>query len=85
MIKFDLKSISCQYPDAPNLFSNYRRINRPTLASEFNRTWLISLIGIVMTITAAGILVWNEVWSISYISEFKTADVGNGYVNVRMC
>jgi hypothetical protein len=37
-------------------------MNRPTLSSEFHRTWLTSVIGIVMIITAAAILVWNEVF-----------------------
>lgn len=49
-----------QFPDAPNLFSNYRRLQPSSLSAEFSRTWLISLIGIAMVIAGMGVLVWNE-------------------------
>jgi len=49
------------YPDIPGLFdARFNQYNRPTLLREFQKTWLISLIGLVMVLAGCGALFWNE-------------------------
>ena len=49
------------YPDIPGLFdARFHQYNRPTLLREFQKTWLISLIGLVMVLAGGGALFWNE-------------------------
>lgn len=49
------------YPDVPGLFdARFSEYNRPSLLREFQNTWVISLIGIVMVGVGGGVLFWNE-------------------------
>ena len=51
-----------EYPDVPGLFdARFSEYNQPSLAREFQKTWLVSLIGLIMVATGSGILFWNEV------------------------
>jgi len=50
-----------EYPDVPGLFdARFNQYNQPSLVTEFQKTWLISLIGGAMLLTGSGILFWNE-------------------------
>ena len=40
--------------------TRFNQYNQPSLVTEFQRTWLISLIGGAMLLTGSGILFWNE-------------------------
>ncbi len=61
-----------QYPDAPNLFTNIRRVHRPSIYAEFSRTWLTSIIGMVMIAIGIGLLIWNEVTTYGYLESILT-------------
>ena len=51
----------CEYPDVPGLFdSRFSQYNQPSLSRELQKTWLISLIGILMVLVGCGLLMWNE-------------------------
>ena len=50
-----------EYPDVPGLFdARFSQYNQPSLSKEFQKTWLISLIGLVMVLVGCGLLMWNE-------------------------
>ena len=50
-----------EYPDVPGLFdARFSEYNQPSLVREFQKTWLVSLIGLIMLATGSGILFWNE-------------------------
>ena len=50
-----------EYPDVPGLFdARFSEYNQPSLVREFQKTWLVSLIGLTMLATGSGILFWNE-------------------------
>jgi len=50
-----------EYPDVPGLFdARFSEYNQPSLAREFQKTWLVSLIGLLILASGCGILFWNE-------------------------
>eukprot|EP00092_Neocalanus_flemingeri_P003678 GFUD01003952.1.p1 GENE.GFUD01003952.1~~GFUD01003952.1.p1 ORF type:complete len:406 (+),score=125.46 GFUD01003952.1:100-1317(+) len=50
-----------EYPDVPGLFdARFSQYNQPSLGRELQRTWLISIIGMVMVLVGGGLLFWNE-------------------------
>ena len=50
-----------EYPDVPGLFdARFSQYNQPSLSKEFQKTWLISLIGLVMVLVGCALLMWNE-------------------------
>ena len=50
-----------EYPDVPGLFdARFSEYNQPSLFREFQKTWLVSLVGLIMLATGSGILFWNE-------------------------
>jgi len=51
-----------EYPDVPGLFdARFSQYNhQPSLATEFQRTWLLCLVGGAMLVAGCGILFWNE-------------------------
>ena len=42
------------------IVTRFNQYNQPSLVTEFQKTWLISLIGGAMLLTGSGILFWNE-------------------------
>ena len=50
-----------EFPDVPGLFdARFSQYNQPSLSREFQKTWLVSLFGLVILATGCGILFWNE-------------------------
>ena len=50
-----------EYPDVPGLFdARFSQYNQPSLSKELQKTWLISLIGLLMVLVGCGIIMWNE-------------------------
>jgi len=50
-----------EYPDVPGLFdARFSQYNQPSLSREFQKTWLVSLIGLVMVLVGCGLIMWNE-------------------------
>ena len=50
-----------EYPDVPGLFdARFSEYNQPSLMREFQKTWLVSLIGLSLLATGSGLLFWNE-------------------------
>jgi len=50
-----------EFPDVPGMFdARFSQYNQPSLVREFQKSWLISIIGIVMLAIGCGILFWNE-------------------------
>ena len=50
-----------EFPDVPGMFdARFSQYNQPSLSREFQKTWLISLVGILMLAIGCGILFWNE-------------------------
>ena len=49
--------LSCYWHD-DDRFSQYN--HQPSLATEFQRTWLLCLVGGAMLVAGCGILFWNE-------------------------
>jgi len=50
-----------EFPDVPGMFdARFSQYNQPSLSREFQKTWLISIVGIVMLAIGCGILFWNE-------------------------
>ena len=49
-----------RFPDAPNMFSDVRRPYRPPLSVLFKRTWLTSILGILVVLVGVFIMFDNE-------------------------
>ena len=50
-----------EYPDVPCLFdARFSQYNQPSLSRELQKTWLISLIGILMVVVGCGLLMWED-------------------------